>query len=106
MRQRTLDLAVMLSAESVLLEPTGEAILAHRRLPHPLLNQIEDQYPREIARARFNAMWAARGSDAPDASIVATQFREELAALFRAQGRLVEPYTLLIGPPARDQPNW
>jgi hypothetical protein len=103
MRQRTLDLAVMLGTESVLLETTGEAILAHRRLPHPLLNQIEDQYPREIARARFNAIWTARGSDTPDASAVATQFRQELVALFRAQGRLVEPYTILIGPPARDQ---
>jgi hypothetical protein len=103
MQQRTLDLAVMLGTESVLLETTGEAILAHRRLPHPLLNQIEDQYPREIARARFNAIWAARGADASDASAVAMQFREELAALFRTQGRLVEPYTILIGPPARDR---
>ena len=106
MRQRTIDLAIMLGTDKGILEATGEAILAHRRLPHPLLNQIEDQYPREIARARFNAMWVARGSDPPDASVVATQFREELAALFRAHGRLIEPYTLLIGPPARDQPNW
>src|SRR5262245_30866346 len=103
MRQRTLDLALLLSPESALLETTGQAILAHRRLPHPLLNQIEDQYPREIARARFNAIWAARGSDAPDASAVGAQFKEEVAALFRAQGRLVEPYTILIGPPARDR---
>jgi hypothetical protein len=106
MRQRTLDLAVMLGTDTGMAEAIGEAILAHRRLPHPVLNQIEDQYPREIARARFNAMWAARGTEAPEPSVVATQFREELAALFRAQGRLIEPYTILVGPPARDRPNW
>jgi hypothetical protein len=105
MQQRTLDLAILLGAESALLETTGQAILAHRRLPHPLLNRIEDQFPREIARARFNAIWAARGDAPTDATVVAMQFREELTALFRTHGRLVEPYTLLIGPPARDNPS-
>ena len=105
MRQRTLDLGLVLGAESPLLEATGQAILMHRRLPHPLLNLIEEQYPREIARARFDATWAARAAGQSDAAAVGTQFRDELVALFKSHGRLVEPWTLLIGPPARDNPS-
>ena len=96
MRQRVLDLSVVLGAESELLTATGQAVLTHQRLPHPLLGTIEDQYPREIARARFNAIWAARNAEAPDPSSIGVQFREELVALFKLKGKLVEPYTLLI----------
>ena len=96
MGQRILDLAVVLGADSELLSATGQAVLTHQRLPHPLLGAIEDQYPREIARARFNAIWAARDADAPDPGSIGAQFREELVALFKLKGKLVEPYTLVI----------
>jgi hypothetical protein len=96
MSQRVLDLAVVLGAESELLAATGQAVLAHQRLPHPLLGAIEDQYPREIARARFNAIWAARDAEEPNPVSIGAQFREELVALFKLKGKLVEPYTLVI----------
>ena len=102
MRQRILDLAVVLAAESELLTATGQAVLTHQRLPHPLLGAIEDQYPREIARARFNAIWAARDADAPDPTSIGAQFREELVALFKLKGKLVEPYTLLLDGAAQE----
>ena len=96
MPQRILDLAVVLGAESELLAATGQAVLTHQRLPHPLLGAIEDKYPREIARARFNAIWAARDAEEPNPVSIGTQFREELVALFKLKGKLVEPYTLVI----------
>lgn len=99
MRQRILDLAVVLSAQGDVLASTGQAIMAHKALPHPVLKLIEDLYPREVAKARFRALWSERDSGTPDATAIGTQFKEELAAAFKLKGQLREPYTLVIEEP-------
>jgi hypothetical protein len=94
MRQRTVDLAIIL--EGATLARTGLAILAHEALPHPLLQLVEELHPREVARARFHALWTARDEDPPDPESIARHFRDRLAATFQARGQLSPPYALVI----------
>jgi hypothetical protein len=94
MRQRIVDLAVVLKGPT--LAQTGQAILQHQPLPHPLLVLIEDLFPRDVARARFRALWAEHESEPPDPVAVAGHFRDFLAAAFHARGRLKPPYALVV----------
>jgi hypothetical protein len=94
MRQRTVDLALVL--EGPTLARTGLAILAHEALPHPLLQLVEELHPREVARARFQALWAERDQDPPHPEAIARHFRDQLAAAFAQLGQLEPPYALIM----------
>jgi len=96
MRERIVDLAVLFGVEGTLLARTGQAILECTALPHPILNLIEELYPDDIARARFKALWSQHAASTPDPAAIGFEFRNELVAVFRSRGQVVEPCTLVI----------
>jgi hypothetical protein len=96
MRERIVDLAVLFGFEGTLLARTGRAILDCAKLPHPILDLIEELYPDDVARARFRALWSQHAASTPDAAAIGFEFRNELIDVFRRRGNLVEPCTLVI----------
>ena len=96
MRERIVDLAVLFGVEGALLARTGQAILDCTKLPHPILDLIEELYPNDVARARFKALWSQHTESTPDPAAIGFEFRDELVAVFRRRGHVVEPCTLVI----------
>lgn len=96
MRERIVDLAVLFGVEGSLLARTGQAVLECAKLPHPILDLIEELYPDDVARARFRALWSQHEASSPDPAAIGFEFRDELVAVFRSRGQLVEPCTLVI----------
>ena len=98
MRPRIRDLTALLNADGDVLERAGAAVIAHELLPHPVLHLIEELYPREVARARFSALWSGRDSSAPDPRAIGRHFKVALASALKLEKGLGEP----DGPAIRD----
>jgi hypothetical protein len=92
----TLDLDVVLAEDDELTARIGAALLMHKTLPHPSLRLLEDLHPREVARARFHALWAERASGSPDPLAVARHFKAQLVHFFTLKGKLIEPSTITL----------
>src|SRR5262245_48257205 len=79
MRARIRDLTLLLDADGDLLARAGAAVLAHQALPHPVLHLVEELYPREVARARFLALWSERNVGSPDPQTIGGLFKTALS---------------------------
>jgi hypothetical protein len=98
MRPRIRDLTVLLNADGAVLERAGAAVIAHERLPHPVLHLIEELYPREVARARFSALWSERDSSAPDPRTIGCHFKVALVNALKVENVSEKS----MDPPIRD----
>ena len=96
MRARIRDLTLLLDADGDLLARAGAAVLAHETLPHPVLHLVEELYPREVARARFTALWSERDAVVADPRAIGCHFKAALASAMKLDNGPPEADALVI----------
>jgi hypothetical protein len=95
--QLLIDLNVVLSERDDGFARAGAAIVRHCSVPDPQLQLLEMRYPREVARARFQAIHTAViESWNADPVTIGRHFRAALIEAFKRLGRFSDPGLIRI----------